>query len=302
MRGRKRCNYSRFSRGFVSAPIFGNVSKMNKGTLKRPAPKVAAAALLADCQSQPDLRQIKIDKVGVKGLLHPIEVRDKSNETQDTVARFSLLVDLPKDFKGTHMSRFVEVLNAHGRLVHVQNLPTMLHELQEKLQAEVAHIEVEFPYFMQKEAPVTKAKGLVDYQVKFDAAAYGKDVTFTVTVTVPVTTLCPCSKAISAYGAHNQRGYVTLALRSVKAIWIEDMIALIEQSASSEIYSLLKRPDEKFVNEGAYDNPVFVEDLVRNVAQRCNQHADIMWYEVEAENMESIHNHSAYACIEKALV
>ena len=273
---------------------------MNKVMLN-PQPVKAPASALADCQSQPDSRQLRIDKVGVRGLLHPIEVRDKHHEVQDTVARISLLVNLPKDFKGTHMSRFVEVLNAHGRLIHVENLPTMLHELQKKLNAQVAHIEVEFPYFMEKEAPVTKAKGLVDYQVKFDAAAHGKDVTFTVTVTIPVTTLCPCSKAISARGAHNQRGYVTLALRSVKAIWIEDMIALVEESASSEIYSLLKRPDEKFVTEKAYDNPVFVEDLVRNVAQRCNRHPDITWYKVEAENMESIHNHSAYACIEKTV-
>jgi GTP cyclohydrolase I len=270
---------------------------MTKGTLPRAAEKAPA---LADTQSLPDSRQLRIDKVGVKGLLHPIEVLDKSNEVQDTVARLSLLVDLPEDFKGTHMSRFVEVLNAHGRLIHVDNIPAMLHELQKKLHAQVAHIEVEFPYFIEKEAPVTKAKGLVDYQVKFDAAAHGNDVTFTVTVTIPVTTLCPCSKSISAYGAHNQRGYVTLALRSVKPIWIEDMVAMVEQSASSEIFSLLKRPDEKFVTEQAYDNPVFVEDLVRNVAVRCNQHPDITWYKVEAENMESIHNHSAYASIEKA--
>ena len=256
---------------------------------------------LADCQSQPDSRQLRIDKVGVKGLRYPIEVKDKHHEIQDTVARIGLLVDLPKDFKGTHMSRFVEVLNAHGRLVHVENISQMLHELQRKLHAQVAHIEMEFPYFMEKEAPVTKAKGLVDYEVRFDAAAHGKDVTFTVTVVVPITTLCPCSKAISAYGAHNQRGYVTLALRSIRPIWIEDMIALVEASASSEIFSLLKRPDEKFVTEQAYDNPVFVEDLVRNVALRCNQHPDITWYKVEAENMESIHNHSAYACIEKPL-
>ena len=255
---------------------------------------------LADTQSQLDTRELCIDKVCVRGLIHPIEVLDKASEKQDTVARFSLLVDLPKDFKGTHMSRFVEVLNAHGRLIHVRNLSDMLHELQKKLDAQVAHIEIEFPYFIEKEAPVTKAKGLVDYQVKFDAAAHGKDVTFTVSVTVPVTTLCPCSKSISAYGAHNQRGYVTLALRSIEPIWVEDMITLIEQSASSEIYSLLKRPDEKFVTERAYDNPVFVEDLVRNVALRCNQHSQITWYKVEAENMESIHNHSAYASIEKA--
>jgi GTP cyclohydrolase I len=268
---------------------------MSKASLK-----TAPTPVLADCQSQPDSRQLRIDKVGVKGLSYPIEVLDKKHKTQDTVAKISLLVDLPKDFKGTHMSRFVEVLNAHGRLVNVENLPSMLHELQRKLSAQVAHIEMEFPYFMEKEAPVTKAKGLVDYQVKFDASTHGKEVTFTVTVTVPVTTLCPCSKAISARGAHNQRGYVTLALRSIKPIWIEDMIAMIEASASSEIYSLLKRPDEKFVTERAYDNPVFVEDLVRNVAVRCNQHPDITWYKVEAENMESIHNHSAYACIEKA--
>jgi GTP cyclohydrolase I len=258
-----------------------------------------AATSLADCQSQPDSRQLRIDKVGVRGLLHPIEVRDRAHEVQSTVARVSLLVDLPKDFKGTHMSRFVEVLNAHGRLVHVETLPLMLHELQRKLHAQVAHIVMEFPYFIEKEAPVTRAKGLVDYEVKFDAAAHGKDVMFTVTVTVPVTTLCPCSKAISSYGAHNQRGYVTLALRSVRPIWIEDMVAIVEASASSDIFSLLKRPDEKFVTEKAYDNPVFVEDLVRNVAVRCNAHPDITWYKVEAENMESIHNHSAYACIEK---
>jgi GTP cyclohydrolase I len=255
---------------------------------------------LADCQSERDSRELRIDKVGVKGLLYPIEVRDRAAGTQATVARMSLLVDLPKDFKGTHMSRFVEVLNAHGRLVHVENLPLMLGELQRKLHARVAHIEMEFSYFIEKAAPVTGAKGLVDYLVKFDAAAHGKEVTFTVSVTVPVTTLCPCSKAISARGAHNQRGYVTLALRSARAIWIEDMVALIEASASSEIYSLLKRPDEKAVTERAYDNPVFVEDLVRNVAVRCKAHPDVTWYRVEAENMESIHNHSAYACIEKA--
>jgi GTP cyclohydrolase I len=255
---------------------------------------------LVDTQGQPDMRELRIDKVGVRGLLHPIEVRDKEHKVQDTVARFSLLVDLPKDFKGTHMSRFVEVLNAHGRLLHVQNLPGMLRELQKKMHAQIAHIEVEFPYFVEKKAPVTRAKGLVDYQVKFDAAAHGPDVTFTVAVVIPVTTLCPCSKAISTRGAHNQRGYVTLALRSIKPIWIEDMITLVEQSASSDIFSLLKRPDEKFVTEKAYDNPVFVEDLVRNVALRCNEHPWITWYKVEAENMESIHNHSAYACIEKA--
>ncbi|HSI85125.1 MAG: GTP cyclohydrolase FolE2 [Candidatus Methylacidiphilales bacterium] len=255
---------------------------------------------LSDTQSQADHRQLRIDKVGVRGLRYPIEVRDKALQSQNTIATFSLTVDLPHKFKGTHMSRFVEVLNAHGRLVHVDNLGVMLKELQQKLHANSAHIEMEFPYFVEKQAPVTKAQGLVDYQVKFDAEIHGSDMDITVTVTVPVTTLCPCSKAISRYGAHNQRGYVTLSVRTLHTVWIEDMITMIEESASAPIYSLLKRPDEKFVTEQAYDNPVFVEDLVRNVATHCNKHPDIAWYKVEAENMESIHNHAAYACIEKA--
>jgi GTP cyclohydrolase I len=254
---------------------------------------------LSDQQSQQDHRKIRIDHVGVKGLRYPVEVRDKSHVSQNTIATFSLMVDLPHHFKGTHMSRFVEVLNSHGRLIHVQNLPVMLKELQDKLQSEVARIEMEFPYFLEKKAPATGAKGLVDYVAKFDVVGHGPEISFTVTVIVPVTTLCPCSKAISAYSAHNQRGYVTVAIRFINTVWIEDLIAMIEASASSEIYSLLKRPDEKVVTERAYDNPVFVEDLVRNVAVRLNEHPDITWYKVEAENMESIHNHSAYACIEK---
>lgn len=256
---------------------------------------------LADCQNQHDNRHLKIDKVGVRDLRYPIEVLDKACVKQHTIAKFNLTVDLPHNFKGTHMSRFVEVLNAHGRLVHIESLPAILRGLQQKLHAQAAHITMEFPYFIEKTAPVTGAKGLVDYVARFDAEAFGTDLSYTVTVIVPVTTLCPCSKSISAYGAHNQRGYVTLSIRSGKTIWIEDLITLIEASASSEIFSLLKRPDEKAVTERAYDNPVFVEDLVRNVALRCNEHPDIIWYKVEAENMESIHNHSAYACIEKAL-
>lgn len=254
---------------------------------------------LPDCQGEADVRRIAIDKVGVRDLRYPIEIRDKAHQSQNTVATFALSVDLPHHFKGTHMSRFVEVLNSHGNLVHVENIPVMLKELQDRLEAESAHIEMEFPYFIEKKAPVTGAPGTVDYKVIFDASAYGKEVVFTVTTVVPVTTLCPCSKTISAYGAHNQRGYVSLSIRSAQPIWIEDMIQLVEESASCEIYSLLKRLDEKHVTEKAYDNPVFVEDLSRNVALRCNRHPDITWYRIEVENMESIHNHAAYALIEK---
>jgi len=252
-----------------------------------------------DKQSERDHRELRIDKVGVRGLRFPIQVRDKARAIQNTVATIGMFVDLPKEFKGTHMSRFIEVLNAHGNVVHVENIEDILFALQTKLKAATSHIEMEFPYFMTKRAPASGGEGLMDYVARFDAAACGKEIDFVLTVKANVTTLCPCSKAISDRGAHNQRGEVTVQIRSRKSVWIEDLIALIESSASSELYSLLKRQDEKVVTERAYDNPVFVEDLVRNVAVKLNAHRDVTWYKVEAENYESIHNHNAYACIEK---
>lgn len=257
-------------------------------------------AKLHDTQSQSDDRQIAIDRVGVKNLRYPIQVRDKHHRLQSTIATIQMTVDLPHQHKGTHMSRFVEVLNAHGPVLHVENLPVMLGELQQRLQARTAHLDFEFPYFMEKTAPVSGAKGLLDYTACFSATREDEVIDFVVKVMVPVTTLCPCSKAISEASAHNQRGQVTLAVRFRELVWIEDLIRLVEDSASSELYSLLKRVDEKEVTERAYANPVFVEDLVRNVAQRAEEHPAITWYRVEAENFESIHNHSAYALIEKA--
>jgi len=252
-----------------------------------------------DKQSERDHRQLRIDKVGVRGLRFPIQVLDKAHAQQNTVATIGLFVDLPKEFKGTHMSRFIEVLNAHGGVVHVENIPDILYAMQKKLHSATAHLEMEFPYFIEKKAPVSGLEGQMDYTARFDAAACGQEIDFVLTVKVPVTTLCPCSKAISRYGAHNQRGLVTVQVRSRKTVWIEDLIAVVEKSASSELYSLLKRQDEKAVTERAYENPVFVEDLVRNVVLELNGHPDITWYKVEAENFESIHNHNAYACIEK---
>lgn len=260
---------------------------------------IKTPSTLHDTQSQPDDRQIAIDRVGVKNLRYPLEVRDRDHEAQSTIAVVQLTVDLPHHYKGTHMSRFVEVLNAHGRILHVHNLKDILHALQTKLHSQAAHLEFDFPYFMEKTAPVTHSKGLMDYQVRFQANLIGASFDFQMTIVVPVTTLCPCSKAISIHGAHNQRGHVTLSVRFSKPVWIEELIQLVEASASSELYSLLKRPDEKKVTEAAYENPVFVEDLVRNVAQRMEAHPDITWYRVEAENFESIHNHNAYALIEK---
>ena len=269
--------------------------------------------VLHDTQNQSDDRQLAIDRVGVKNLRYPIQIRDRPQEEgemtsahdQSTVATVQLTVDLPHHFKGTHMSRFVEVLHAHGPVLHVLNMRHILEQLISKLHAEQAHVDFEFPFFLEKEAPVSKAKGLMDYNVRFSATLNAKKTEpcgafdFIVTVIVPVTTLCPCSKAISASGAHNQRGQVTFSVRCVKGMWIEEMIRLVEDSASCELYSLLKRPDEKFVTEEAYANPVFVEDLVRNIALRAEADSNILWYRIEAENFESIHNHNAYALIEK---
>src|SRR5437867_183405 len=261
--------------------------------------KAKAKSSLRDKQSERDDRELRIDKVGVRGLRFPIQIRDKAHALQNTVATVGLFVDLPMHFKGTHMSRFLEVLNAHGSIVHVDNITDILLAMQKKLNASASHLEMEFPFFLTKTAPVSGMQSVMDYTARFDATAYGKEIDFVLTVRAKVTTLCPCSKAISAHGAHNQRGEVTVQIRSTKSVWIEDLIAIIERCASSELFSLLKRRDEKAVTERAYQNPVFVEDLVRNVALKLNAHPDVAWYKVEAENYESIHNHNAYACIEK---
>ncbi len=257
-----------------------------------------AGPALSDTQSEPDHRRIAIDRVGVKHLRFPIQVQDRDGPPQSTIATVQLTVDLPHHFKGTHMSRFVEVLQAHGPVLHPGELGQLLRELQHRLHSASAHAEFEFPFFLAKKAPVSAAPGLVDYTVRLSATAAGNRSDLVTTVCVPVTTLCPCSKAISAAGAHNQRGLVTFAVRTSAPLWLADLIGMVEASASSELYSVLKRPDEKHVTERAYAHPVFVEDLVRNVAVRANAHPSITWYQVEAENFESIHNHNAYARIE----
>lgn len=257
---------------------------------------------LTDTQNERDERQLPIDRVGVKNLRYPIQIRDKDHAMQSTIATIQLTVDMPHHFKGTHMSRFIEVLNSHGPVLHVDNIRDILDQLTKRLESDCAHVDFEFPYFLEKRAPVSQAMGLMDYTARFSATLEKGQMDFVVTTIVPVTTLCPCSKAISARGAHNQRGQATISVRCGQPMWIEDMIRLAEDSASSELYSLLKRPDEKAVTERAYDHPVFVEDLVRNIAVRCESDANILWYRVEAENFESIHNHNAYALIEKPAV
>ncbi len=257
-----------------------------------------SVSVLPDIQNQNDLRQLPIDKVGVKNMKYPIAVKDRDNEVQHTVANIAMTVDLPKEFKGTHMSRFVEILQTEDREIHVDSIEKILSEMQRKLHATASHIEIEFPYFRLKNAPVTGKPSLIDYFVKFHAVKKGSKKDFVMTVKVPVTTLCPCSKNISKYGAHNQRGEATISVRFKDSVWIEDIVEIAEASASCELYSLLKREDEKFVTERAYENPVFVEDLVRNIVIRLKENPHITWYSVEAENFESIHNHNAYAHIE----
>jgi GTP cyclohydrolase I len=252
---------------------------------------------IPDVQGTRDSRKLAIDKVGIKAIRHPIQIKERSGSVQHTIATFNMYVGLPHQFKGTHMSRFVEILNAHEREITVETFQVMLREMVEKLEAKEGRIEMSFPYFVEKAAPVSGVKSLMDYEVTFIAQVLKGERCFAMKVLVPATSLCPCSKEISEYGAHNQRSRITIGARVVDEISIQELIGIAERSASCEVYGLLKRPDEKYVTERAYDNPRFVEDLVREVALALDRDARIGRYIVEAENFESIHNHSAFARI-----
>jgi len=266
----------------------------------KPKTQTAASANIneiADVQATPDTRQLQIDKVGIKDIRHPVRVKDRSEGEQHTIANFNMYVELPHNFKGTHMSRFVEILNNHEPEISVSSFKDMLTEMAERLEADTGHIEMNFPYFINKTAPVSGVQSLMDYDVTFIGATKNGEGCLTIKVVVPVTSLCPCSKKISERGAHNQRSHVTLSVRTNSFIWIEDIIDLVEKEASCELFGLLKRPDEKHVTERAYDNPKFVEDMVRDIATNLNADDRIDAYVIESENFESIHNHSAYAMI-----
>jgi GTP cyclohydrolase I len=252
---------------------------------------------MEDIQNHKDWRNIDIDQVGVKGIRYPVTVLDKDMGEQQTVAEINMYVSLPRYYKGTHMSRFVEILNEHSRRISLKNFSEILEEMKARLKAASAHLEIKFPYFINKNAPVTGSPGLMEYKCAFKGSLNnGSDLI--IIIHVPVTTLCPCSKEISINGAHNQRGEVRLQVRFKKFVWIEDLIKLVERCASSEVYSVLKRKDEKFVTEQAYNKPMFVEDIVRDIAVELNNDKNITWFSVESENFESIHNHNAYAYIE----
>lgn len=254
---------------------------------------------IEDVQNSADTRKIAINKVGIKDIRHPVKVGDRSEGEQHTIATFNMYVFLPHNFKGTHMSRFVDILNNHEREITVKSFKDMLVEMADRLESSAGHIEMNFPYFINKKAPVSGVESLMDYEVTLIGEIKDGQPEMFIKVVVPVTSLCPCSKSISDYGAHNQRSHVTITAQTRDFIWIEEIIELVEKEASCELYGLLKRPDEKFVTERAYDNPKFVEDMVRDVAGKLNQDERIIGYTVESENFESIHNHSAYALIEK---
>jgi GTP cyclohydrolase I len=268
--------------------------------MDRPVTRTQSAPVaIDDVQARRDLRRIPINKVGVKDVYHPVRVKDRSAGEQHTVANFNMYVALPHDFKGTHMSRFVEVLNQHEREISVASFRQMLIEMTGRLDASAGHVEMSFPFFVTKTAPVSGAQSLMNYEATLIGEIRdGREETW-IRVVVPVTSLCPCSKKISERGAHNQRSHITIRARVSAHMWIEELIDIAEQEASSELFAVLKRPDEKHVTERAYDNPKFVEDIVRDVAVRLNSEDRVLAYVVEAENFESIHNHSAYALIER---
>jgi len=267
----------------------------------KPATAKLAVPVLAeveDVQGRRDTRQLPINRVGIKDISHPVRVKDRSAGEQHTIATFNMYVSLPHNFKGTHMSRFVEIL--HGeREISVESFRAMLESMTGRLEADSGHIEMTFPFFVMKKAPISGVESLMDYRASLIGERRNGRTELWVRVVVPVTSLCPCSKGIADYGAHNQRSHVTIAAQLRKHMWIEELIELAESEASCELYGILKRPDEKYVTERAYDNPKFVEDMVRDVAARLNADERIAAYVVESENFESIHNHSAYALIER---
>ncbi len=264
-----------------------------------PASALKTTAAIEDVQSHPDSRRIPIDKVGIKDVYHPVRVKDRSRGEQHTIACFNMYVALPHHFKGTHMSRFVEVLQGNEREISVDSFRDILADMTQKLDAESGHIEMDFPYFVLKKAPVSGVASMMNYQASLIGEFHAGQPQLWLKVVVAATSLCPCSKRISDYGAHNQRSHITIKARIDGHMWLEELIEIAEQEASCEVYGILKRPDEKYVTERAYDNPKFVEDIVRDVAVRLNDEQRVRAYVVEAENFESIHNHSAYALIER---
>jgi GTP cyclohydrolase I len=262
-------------------------------------PEAKNSVEMTDVQGMADGREIAIDRVGIKALRHPIRVLGRDGQIRHTIATFDMTVRLPHDVKGTHMSRFVEILESNDEALSVATFTAMIAQMVQRLEASEGRIQVAFPYFIEKTAPVSGVRSLLDVEVLWTGEISKSGLDVIMKVTVPVTSLCPCSKEISAYGAHNQRSHISISVRTTAPMTIEDVVRIAEDQASAELYGILKRTDEKFVTERAYDNPKFVEDLVRDVAAALNADQRVEAYAVESENFESIHNHSAYAVIER---
>jgi GTP cyclohydrolase I len=255
--------------------------------------------VLADTQALPDVRRTPIQKVGIKGLRYPVALRTAAGDVQHTIAEFAMYVGLAHDVKGTHMSRFVEILEATSGSLDIRGLHALQARMLERLGADTGRIEIAFPYFIRKSAPVSGVTSLLDYQARLTAETRADGRTrITLALTAPVTSLCPCSKKISDYGAHNQRSHITITADVEGDMTLEELALVAEEEASCEVFGLLKRPDEKWVTERAYDNPKFVEDLVRDIALRIKRNPRVGKFTVSSENFESIHNHSAYAEVE----
>lgn len=254
---------------------------------------------LQDTQNKVDVRNIPITRVGIKDIKYPFKISDRDGVSQSTIGNFTMSVGLPHDVKGTHMSRFVKILEDQDTSVSIENFDEVVKYTSNILDSDSAYISVDFTYFKKKSAPVSRVESLLDYSINYTCEVKNNVVNKYLKVTVPVTSLCPCSKNISDYGAHNQRSHISAHIRTEKTVWIDDVIEMLEDQASCQIYGLLKRPDEKFVTEQAYDNPKFTEDIIRDVAVTLNKDERITAYKIESENFESIHNHSAYAYIEK---
>ena len=253
---------------------------------------------MEDVQGSHDTREIPINRVGIKDIQHPITITDRDGHRSASVATFSMSVNLPHDQKGTHMSRFIQMLNESETVVSAKNFHKMLQDMVNRLEAQAGYIEIQFPFFVEKTAPVSKVKSLMDYQVNIIGQIEDGHIASTLEVTVPVKSLCPCSKKISDYGAHNQRSHLTVGINCSSKLWLGELITMVESQASADLYAILKRPDEKYITEKAYNNPKFVEDVVRDLADTFDNCDKIQTYYVHAENFESIHNHSAFAVIE----
>ncbi len=256
-----------------------------------------SAVAMRDVQGHRDDRRLAIEQVGIRGLRHPIVITDRAGREQHTISVSSIYVDLAHDQKGIHMSRCVEIVRRHKAILSLAGFMRMLEDTASHLGASASYIQLSFPFFVTKKAPISGVEGLMDYQVSIEGEHRGGVCDVRLKVVVPVTSLCPCSKDISDYGAHNQRTHITITARAGSGLWLEDLIEVAEKEASCDLYSVLKRPDEKYVTERAYDNPKFVEDIVRDVAAALKKTPHVLSFVVESENFESIHNHSAYALL-----